>query len=315
MSLPRKVSERIVGGMKRMVPVVQQQKLRDVSEADTVTLVKDTLSEVFGYDKYSELTGEHAIRGTYCDLAIKLEEKVVELVEVKAIGITLNERHIRQAVDYAANQGIEWVILTNGAVWRLHHVIFSKPIQTQLVAEIDLTSIDYRSEEGQEMLYLYSKEGFKKGAPGAVRDRQDATSRFLLAALLLHNETVLNTVRRELRRVVDIMVTEDEIRKVLIEEVVKRDALEGPQAEDAASRVKRTQAGSWQSRSNQSQSHRRWERRTPHSSPRRPRKSFRPARPRRRGMKAPLMRNRWAAKPPRDLDGAPSTRSHCAQPS
>jgi hypothetical protein len=44
-------------------------KDRDVSEADTVTIVKDLLAEVFGYDKYAELTGEFAIRGTYCDLA------------------------------------------------------------------------------------------------------------------------------------------------------------------------------------------------------------------------------------------------------
>jgi hypothetical protein len=31
-----------------MVPILQQQKARDVSEADTVTLIKDVLAEVFG---------------------------------------------------------------------------------------------------------------------------------------------------------------------------------------------------------------------------------------------------------------------------
>lgn len=45
-------------GLKRLLPIVEQQKSRDVSEADTVTIVKDLLSEVFGYDKYAELTGE-----------------------------------------------------------------------------------------------------------------------------------------------------------------------------------------------------------------------------------------------------------------
>jgi len=43
-----------------------------VSEADTVTLVKDVLSEILGYDKYAELTSDHCIRGTYCDLAVKI---------------------------------------------------------------------------------------------------------------------------------------------------------------------------------------------------------------------------------------------------
>ena len=102
MAIPQRVRERIVAGLKRLMPVVAQQKARDVSEADTVTLVKDLLSEVFGYDKYAELTSEHSIRGTYCDLAVKLDEKLVQLVEVKAVGTALDDRHVKQAVDYAS---------------------------------------------------------------------------------------------------------------------------------------------------------------------------------------------------------------------
>src|ERR1051325_11375410 len=120
MPIAKRVCERVSAGMKRLVPIIEQQKTRDVSEADTVTLVKDLLAEVFGYDKYADVTSEYAIRGTYCDLAIKLEEKLVELIEVKAIGITLDDRHARQVVDYAANEGIEWVILTNGIIWKLY---------------------------------------------------------------------------------------------------------------------------------------------------------------------------------------------------
>src|SRR5215207_5098249 len=108
MALPVKLRERLVGGLKRMVPIILQQKTRDVSEADTVTLVKDLLSEVFGYDKYAELTSEHAIRGTFCDLAVKLQDKLVQLIEVKAVGSDLDDRHVKQAVDYASNQGVEW---------------------------------------------------------------------------------------------------------------------------------------------------------------------------------------------------------------
>jgi len=35
--------------------------------------------------------------------------------------------HVKQAVDYAANEGISWVVLSNGAVWRLaaRHVAMS----------------------------------------------------------------------------------------------------------------------------------------------------------------------------------------------
>lgn len=236
MAMKNRVRERIVGGLKRLLPVVQQQKTRDVSEADTVTLVKDLLAEVFGYDKYAELTSEHAIRGTYCDLAVKLEDKLVQLIEVKSAGSVLDDRHVKQAVDYASNQGVEWVLLTNASVWRLYQVIFAKPIDKRLLAEFDLNVIDSKNDDHLELLYLFTKEGFIKGAHLELRDHQDATSRFLLSALLVENDAVVATIRRELRRVVDVLVDDAAIVKVLREEVIKRDSLEGPDAEAAIKR-------------------------------------------------------------------------------
>ncbi|MBC7783220.1 MAG: type I restriction enzyme HsdR N-terminal domain-containing protein [Burkholderiales bacterium] len=239
MNVPKKVCDRLVSTMKQMRPIIEQQRTRDVSEADTVTLVKDLLAEVFGYNKYSELTSEHAIRGTYCDLAVRIDEKLVQLIEVKAIGISLEDRHVKQAVDYAANQGIEWVVLTNGIMWRLYHVLFAKPIDKQLICEIDLTAMDCRKEAQQELLYLFTKEGVTRGAQEEMRDRKDATSRYVLSALVLNNDAVLSTIRRELRRVVEVNVDEKDIATVLRDQVIKRDALEGPEAEAAMKRVAR----------------------------------------------------------------------------
>lgn len=239
MAVPKKVADRIASGIKRMAPVIQQLKSRDVSEGDTVTLVTDVMAEIFGYDKYNELTSETEIRGTYCDLAVKIDDKICLLVEVKGIGFELNDRHLKQAVDYAANQGVEWVILTNGATWKLHHVIFGKPIDHRMVLCVDLANADWRDEETIEKVYAFTREGLLKGIPAEIRDRQDATSRFILAALLLQNDSVKNAIRRELRRVVDVNVTDEEIAKVLETEVIKREAMEGPPATQAAARVKR----------------------------------------------------------------------------
>ena len=81
-SIPKKVAERLVVGIKRFQPILTAAKTRDVGEADTVTIVKDMLSDVFGYDKYSELTSEFSIRGTYCDLATKIDGVLQTLIEV-----------------------------------------------------------------------------------------------------------------------------------------------------------------------------------------------------------------------------------------
>jgi hypothetical protein len=74
--VPNKVADRIASGLKKYQPILMTAKSRDVGEADTVTIIKDMLSDIFGYDKYHEITSEFAIRGTYCDLAIRLENKV-----------------------------------------------------------------------------------------------------------------------------------------------------------------------------------------------------------------------------------------------
>ena len=44
------------------------------------------------------------------------------------------------------------------------------------------------------------KEGFAKGVQEELRNRQDATSGYLLSALILNNDNVVGAIRRELRR-------------------------------------------------------------------------------------------------------------------
>jgi len=85
------VTKRLISAVPKFKKVLTQAKERDVNESDTVTIVTDMLEEVFGFDKYSEITREFAIQGTYCDLAIKTGKQVDYLIEVKAIGLDLKD--------------------------------------------------------------------------------------------------------------------------------------------------------------------------------------------------------------------------------
>lgn len=239
MGIPKKTEERIRSALKRFAPVLQAQRDRDVSEADTVTLVKDLFSELLGFDKYAELTSEHQIRSTFCDLAVRLEDKLRLLVEVKAIGIALNDRHVKQAVDYAANQGVDFVVLTNAIQWRLYQVVFKKPIDSRLITEFDLLSLDAKSDAALELVYLLSREGMLKGAIQEFSERKQATSRFILASLLVNDEDVVNAIRRELRKITDMLVAPETIVQVLRQEVIKREAFEGEEAAEAERVVRR----------------------------------------------------------------------------
>ena len=238
-SVPKKVAERLVAGLKRFQPILAAAKARDVGETDTVTIVKDMLAAVFGYDKYSELTSEFAIRGTYCDLAIKLDAKLFTLIEVKAIGIELKEQQVKQAVDYAANQGVDWVLLTNGIRWCVYHVLFTRPIQTELVVDIDFSALNPKSDSDLEMLYLWCKEGWVRSALGDFHTQKQALSRFFLGAMVI-SDTVLEVVRRELRRVSpDVRIDIEQIRTVLVNEVLKREVMEDPKADEARKKIAR----------------------------------------------------------------------------
>ncbi len=128
---PSKVHTRLISGIKKFQNILKLAKTRDINESDTVTIIMDMLNEVFGYDKYSEITSEYAIKKTYCDLAIKIEEKLRFLIEVKSIGLDLKTDHIKQVVDYGANQGVDWVILTNGDNWKVYKIIFGKPVDSE----------------------------------------------------------------------------------------------------------------------------------------------------------------------------------------
>lgn len=234
-----KVQSRLQLSLKRFQGILSSAKARDVNESDTVTIVVDVLSEIFGYDKYAEITSEYAIRGTYVDLAIKLDGKLHLLVEVKAIGQTLDERHLKQAVDYAANQGVDWVVLTNGTQWRAYKVTFTKPIGQDLVMDLDLLALNPRSVTDMANLFPLTKEGISKSALQAHHEQRQATNRYVLGAIV-QSDPVLEMVRREVRRLTPgIRIELAEIRTVVQQEVLKRELVDSENAKDAAKKVKR----------------------------------------------------------------------------
>jgi predicted type IV restriction endonuclease len=239
MAIPAKVAARLTAGIKRFQPILASAKSRDVNESDTVVIVADMLQEIFGYDKYSEITSEHLVRGTYCDLAVKLEGALAFLAEVKAVGLELKESFVKQAVDYAANQGIEWVVLTNGATWRAYKIGFGKPITNELVVDIDFLSLSHRNEDHLELLYLLSKEGWQRSRLGDYHVQKEALSRYSIGAILT-GDAVLEVVRRELRRVAPgVKVELSDVRAVIENEVVKREVIEGERATQAKRLVSR----------------------------------------------------------------------------
>ncbi len=236
-SIPQKVSERLSQGVKKFQPILTNAKSRDVNESDTVIVVTDMLSEIFGYDKYSEITSEFTIRSTFCDLATKINGKVQLLIEVKAIGSELKDNYVKQAIDYAVNQGIDFVILTNGTIWKAFKVVFTKPIDQEMVFEIDFLQLSHKNAEDIEKLFLISKEGWLKSTLYEFHSQKQALSRFFLGAMIM-SDSVVDVIRRELKKTApDIKITSEQIRNVVYQEVLKREVVEGEKAEEAKKKI------------------------------------------------------------------------------
>jgi hypothetical protein len=236
-SISAKVHARLLAGLKKYQSVLNTAKAKDINESDTVMIITDMLADVFGYDKYSEITSEHVVKKTFCDLAIKIESHVHFLIEVKAIGLDLKEDHTRQALDYGSNLGIDWIMLTNGIQWRLYKVIFGKPIMHELVFEFSFLNISAKKESDLDLLFFLCKESLGKSVLEDYHNQKQALNKFYIGQIIL-TEPVIEAIRKTLKKISpDIKPTYEDIENLLKMEVLKREILEGEKMEEAKKRV------------------------------------------------------------------------------
>ncbi len=231
-----KIKDRIAKGLKKFQPILRKAQTADLNESDTVTIITDIMCEIFGYDKYENITSEFAIKKTYCDIAVKLNDKIPFLIECKAIGIDLKMDYIRQATGYAANSGINWVILTNGALWQVYHMNFGKSIDAELVYEFNLCDMSAKKQSDIEMLYYLSIEAFAKNSKATLEDlraQKQILNRFTIGQVIM-TDSGIDGIRKCIRKLYpDIKVTNDEIFDIVYNEIFRREIVESESAEEA----------------------------------------------------------------------------------
>lgn len=240
-TVPAKVKDRIAAGLKRYQPILTRARDQDINESDTVTILMDILSDIFGYNKYLEITSEYAIKHTYCDLAVKLDNAPRILIEVKAAGLDLKAQHIKQAVDYGSNSGVDWVVLTNGIQWKVYKIIFAKPIDTELVYEFDLSALSAKKPADLEQIYYLTREAMTKSNKVSYLDdyhtQKQLLNKITIGQILL-TEPVTDAVRKVLKKMgADSKVTHEEIYDIVYNEVLKRELLDGEKANEAKKKV------------------------------------------------------------------------------
>lgn len=212
--------------LQHYVQVFTEGRQRNANEADTVMYIVRFLTDVLGYDLFKDVTKEFQIRERYCDVAVKVNGEVRILIEVKSMAIALSDRHIEQAENYASRSGIQWVVLTNGLIWRLYHLTFdSTGIEHDMAFECTLES-DADLEESWQCFSLIAHDAVAKGVLTNFWEQKKTLSpQSLLRALF--TEHVLLSLRRELRHKATARVELEDIatavRRLLNPEVVTED--------------------------------------------------------------------------------------------
>jgi predicted type IV restriction endonuclease len=211
--------ERVKSAVRRFQKPLADLVARDANEGDTRLLVTDILCEGLGYDKYEDLTTEYQVKVDFADYGVRVDKQLVAFIEVKRCTQTLNQKHLHQVQSYAVNEGVEWMILTNGRNWQLWHMTPGLPVQMDTVIDVDLLSDEPLAKKADSMFYM-SRDAFKRHAVDDLWKQRAATSAKAVAKVVL-SDKIVEEVRKELRRQTGFNADATQIAETLKTEVLR----------------------------------------------------------------------------------------------
>jgi hypothetical protein len=218
-------SEKMLLSLKDYKKRYLTKNLSDLDESGTRIMINTFLTSILGYQELEEIKTEFMIKGTYADYIVQTGGKRHFLVEVKAFSIDLSDKHLRQAVNYGANEGIEWALLTNGRHFQFYKILFEKPISEKLVFEIDFNSEDFNLKDALELLIYFHRDAIVKNSLDNLWARYAALEPAGLAGLLF-SPHVVSFLKKELKAKYDTKFEDEDILEALTEVVCSEIPLE-----------------------------------------------------------------------------------------
>ncbi|GAA1446753.1 hypothetical protein [Nocardiopsis tropica] len=222
------VRGRVAAAVDRLSGPLADLLERDANDGDTRMLVADFFSVGLNFSKYQDMTTEYRTSGDSIDYAIMLEGKLFAPVEVRRIGQELDQRNIQMSRRLAADQGAEWVILTNGRRWRVYHLRpdgegGNNPVE---VLDVDLLDADAYHRNIDALFHL-TRESVDHGRLDALRQWKEAVEAAPLAEVL-RGDAVVAAIRDQVLAATGHRGhagDAEEIRRALTDTVVARGLL------------------------------------------------------------------------------------------
>lgn len=164
--------DQLISCLKQLRAKLERLK-EPLKETPTRTIIIDPILEALGWDvRDTDIVQLEypTIDGKSVDYALKINEKVVLMVEAKPLADPLDDvkdvKAITQVVGYSANAGIDWCILTNGIAWKVYRSSEKCPAPDKLLFEVTYNPTKVTDENlprVAESFWKFSRDEMAKG--------------------------------------------------------------------------------------------------------------------------------------------------------
>lgn len=155
LEIKKEAVDSILDGFKHLHPRLVQISENKSKEEDVRHWCCDVLKTALGYSE-EDIEIQVPTLGKYADIVLKKDGKVFLVIECKNIRDRLNKNVRYQAANYATSFAAEWVVVTNGKIWKLYRLKTQPGQEPHFIEVFDVALLDEDgvSESDAENLYL-----------------------------------------------------------------------------------------------------------------------------------------------------------------
>jgi len=201
---------------------LERHRKAGLKEYPTRTIFIDPMLGALGWDirDPDEVDLEHpTVDGKSVDYAMKINRKVVLHLEAKQIGDPLDDvKSITQVVGYAANDGVEWCVLTNGVRYKVYKASEMASAPDKLLFEMSIDPDDSNGltvEEIAKQFNRLSRDSMAEGRLDQLGAEIFTTSKVRKALDRLFIEESPSLIRLIRKTMADASVTPSQIAQAL----------------------------------------------------------------------------------------------------
>ena len=201
---------------------LERHRKRGLKEYPTRTIFIDPMIGALGWDirDPDDVDLEHpTVDGKSVDYAFKINRKVVLHLEAKQLGDPLDDvKSITQVVGYAANDGVEWCVLTNGVRYKVYKASEMASAPDKLLFEVSLDPNDSDGLTVQELAKQFnrlSRDSMAEGRLDQLGTEIFTTSKVRKALDRLFIEESPSLIRLIRKTMGDSSVTPSQIAQAL----------------------------------------------------------------------------------------------------